>query len=81
MAAFPLGPLFALLNNLFELRVDAYKYVAVFRRHASERTEDIGIWFEILTGVTKLSVVVNVSISFPLQETYFTSLVKTFVKT
>eukprot|EP00111_Clytia_hemisphaerica_P002798 TCONS_00007881-protein len=59
VAAFPLGPLFALLNNLFELRVDAYKYVAVFRRHASERTEDIGIWFEILTGVTKMSVVVN----------------------
>ena len=64
VAAFPLGPLFALLNNLFELRVDAYKYVAVFRRHASERTEDIGIWFEILTGVTKMSVVVNVRLIF-----------------
>jgi len=47
---------------MLELRVDAYKYVAVFRRHASERTEKIGIWFEILTGVTKLSVVVNVCI-------------------
>lgn len=59
VAAFPLGPLFALINNLIELRVDAYKYIAVFRRHHSERVEDIGIWYEILSGVTKLSVVVN----------------------
>ena len=62
VAAFPLGPLFALLNNLTEIRVDAYKFVAIFRRPMAERTEDIGIWFEILGGVAKISVVVNVSI-------------------
>lgn len=61
VAAFPLGPFFALINNLIEIRVDAYKYVAVFRRHYSERVEDIGIWFEILSSIAKISVVVNVS--------------------
>ncbi|XP_057314546.1 anoctamin-4-like isoform X2 [Hydractinia symbiolongicarpus] len=59
IAAFPLGPLFALLNNLIEIRVDAYKFVTIFRRPMAQRTEDIGIWFEILSGVAKISVVVN----------------------
>lgn len=60
VSAFPLGPLFALLNNLIEIRVDAYKMVTIFRRPLGERVEDIGIWQEILLGVAKLSVVVNV---------------------
>lgn len=65
IAAFPLGPLFALLNNLIEIRVDAYKFVTIFRRPMAQRTEDIGIWFEILSGVAKISVVVNVSCFSP----------------
>ena len=60
VSAFPLGPLFALLNNLIEIRVDAYKMVTIFRRPLGERVEDIGVWHEILLGVAKLSVVVNV---------------------
>lgn len=59
VSAFPLGPLFALLNNLIEIRIDAYKLVTIFRRPLGERVEDIGIWYEILDSVAKLSVIVN----------------------
>ncbi|XP_031570691.1 anoctamin-4-like [Actinia tenebrosa] len=59
VTAFPLGPLFALINNLIEIRLDAYKFVCVFRRPMAARAQDIGIWYAILNGVTKLSVVVN----------------------
>ncbi|EDO37747.1 predicted protein, partial [Nematostella vectensis] len=59
VTAFPLGPFFALINNLIEIRLDAYKFTCVFRRPMAARSQDIGIWFSILTGVTKISVVVN----------------------
>ncbi len=32
VAAFPLAPLLALLNNVFEIRLDAYKYTTLMRR-------------------------------------------------
>ena len=43
VAAFPLAPLFALLNNWIEIRLDAHKYVNVLRRPISERAQDIGM--------------------------------------
>ena len=42
VAAFPLGPLFALLNNLVEIRLDAYKFITTYRRPRAARAEDIG---------------------------------------
>ena len=42
VAAFPIAPLFALLNNWVEIRLDAHKYVNVLRRPISERAQDIG---------------------------------------
>ena len=42
VAAFPLAPFFALLNNWVEIRLDAHKFVAVFRRPVAERAQDIG---------------------------------------
>lgn len=59
VSAFPLGPLFALLNSIVEIRVDAINFVSQFRRPDSTRAEDIGAWFRILEGVTRLSVLVN----------------------
>ncbi|CAH3105191.1 unnamed protein product [Pocillopora meandrina] len=59
VAAFPLGPFFALINNLLEIRLDAYKFIVVFQRPMAARAQDIGIWYAILKGVTKISVVVN----------------------
>ena len=42
VAAFPLAPFFALLNNWVEIRLDAHKFIAVFRRSVPERAQDIG---------------------------------------
>ena len=42
MAAFPLAPLLALLNNIFEIRLDAYKYTTQMRRPIAQNVQDIG---------------------------------------
>ena len=59
-AAFPLAPLFALINNILEIRLDAYKYIVPKKRPLAERAQDIGVWFEILQAITYLSFVTNV---------------------
>lgn len=59
MAAFPLAPLFALLNNVAEIRLDAFKMVTQARRPLAERVEDIGAWFGILRIITYTAVVSN----------------------
>jgi len=61
VAAFPLAPLFALLNNIIEIRLDAYKMVTQSRRPLAERVEDIGAWYGVLKGLTYTAVVSNVS--------------------
>ncbi len=40
--AFPVAPLFALLNNMFELRTDANKFLSILRRPVVKREKDIG---------------------------------------
>lgn len=59
VAAFPLAPFFALLNNIAEIRIDAFKMVAQARRPLSERAEDIGAWFGVLRMLTYAAVVSN----------------------
>lgn len=59
VAAFPLAPFFALLNNIAEIRVDAFKMVAQARRPLAERAEDIGAWFGVLRMLTYAAVVSN----------------------
>uniref|UniRef100_A0AAY4B9E5 Anoctamin n=1 Tax=Denticeps clupeoides TaxID=299321 RepID=A0AAY4B9E5_9TELE len=59
VASFPLAPLFALLNNIIEIRLDAKKFVAELRRPVAARAKDIGIWYNILRGVAKVAVIVN----------------------
>lgn len=59
MAAFPLAPFFALLNNILEMRLDAKKLLTYHRRPVSQRVRDIGIWYRILDSIGKLSVITN----------------------
>ncbi|KAJ6669275.1 hypothetical protein lerEdw1_008084 [Lerista edwardsae] len=61
VAACPLAPLFALLNNWVEIRLDAHKFVCEYRRPVVERAQGIGIWFHILEVITHLAVISNVS--------------------
>ncbi|XP_029438253.1 anoctamin-3 isoform X2 [Rhinatrema bivittatum] len=59
VAAFPLAPLLALLNNIIEIRLDAYKFVTQWRRPMPARATDIGIWYGILEGIGILAVITN----------------------
>ncbi|CAJ0968129.1 unnamed protein product [Ranitomeya imitator] len=59
VAAFPLAPLFALLNNWVEIRLDAHKFVCEYRRPVAERAQHIGVWFLILEALSQISVIVN----------------------
>ncbi|KXJ26647.1 anoctamin-4 isoform X2 [Exaiptasia diaphana] len=59
VAAFPLAPLFSLLNSIAEIRVDAINFVSQFRRPDTAIAEDIGAWTKILAALTNISVLVN----------------------
>ncbi|KAM8953173.1 anoctamin-7 [Pelodytes ibericus] len=59
VAACPLAPLFALLNNWIEIRLDAQKFVCEYRRPLAERAQGIGIWMSILEAITSLAVIGN----------------------
>uniref|UniRef100_A0A8C6WP75 Anoctamin n=1 Tax=Neogobius melanostomus TaxID=47308 RepID=A0A8C6WP75_9GOBI len=59
VASFPLAPLFALLNNIIEIRLDAKKFVTELRRPIAARAKDIGIWYNLLRGLSKVAVIVN----------------------
>uniref|UniRef100_A0A669DDM6 Anoctamin n=1 Tax=Oreochromis niloticus TaxID=8128 RepID=A0A669DDM6_ORENI len=59
VASFPLAPLLALINNIIEVRVDAWKLTTQFRRPVAAKAHSIGAWEEILGGMAVLSVVTN----------------------
>ena len=42
--AYPLAPLLALINNIFEIRIDAVKFCTVLQRPRYRQSEDIGSW-------------------------------------
>lgn len=56
VVAFPLGPLFALINNIFEMRLDAKKFLKYYRRPVPKRVKDIGVWFNIMNILGRIAV-------------------------
>lgn len=60
VVAFPLGPLFAFLNNILEIRIDAFKVLTQLKRPLPKKAQDIGIWLPILNTISKLGVITNV---------------------
>lgn len=60
VVAFPLAPFFALANNIFEMRLDATKFLLHYRRPVPRRARDIGIWQRILDSLARVSVITNV---------------------
>ncbi|NWX16228.1 ANO9 protein, partial [Aegotheles bennettii] len=59
VAAFPLAPLLALLNNLVEIRLDAKKMMELRRRMVPRKAKDIGIWLQVLEAIGTLAVIGN----------------------
>ncbi|XP_056429958.1 anoctamin-6 isoform X2 [Hyla sarda] len=62
VASFPLAPLLALVNNLLEIRVDAWKLTTQFRCMVPEKAQHIGAWQPIMQGIAILAVVTNAMI-------------------
>ncbi|KAL0968813.1 hypothetical protein UPYG_G00272220 [Umbra pygmaea] len=59
VAAFPLAPLLALINNIFEIRLDAIKMVSLERRMVPKKTNHIGVWTGLLEAIGVLAVIAN----------------------
>nr|XP_056707955.1 anoctamin-9 [Euleptes europaea] len=59
VAAFPLAPLLAFINNLIEIRYDAVKMVKLQRRMVPRKAKDIGIWLQVLEAIGILAVIAN----------------------
>ena len=59
VAAFPLAPLFAFVNGILEIRVDAINFIRDQRRPMPNMAEDIGAWYTILEALSSFSVLVN----------------------
>ncbi|XP_008399158.1 anoctamin-6 [Poecilia reticulata] len=62
VASFPLAPFLALVNNIIEIRVDAWKMTTQFRRILPEKARDIGAWQPILQWIAILAVATNAMI-------------------
>ena len=59
VSAFSLAPLFALINNVLEVRLDAKKILVEYRRPAAQTAHGIGVWFDIMETLGKISVLTN----------------------
>ncbi|CAJ0916468.1 unnamed protein product [Ranitomeya imitator] len=59
VAAFPLAPLLAFINNVLEIRLDAIKMTRLQRRMVPRKANDIGIWLQVLEAVGVLAVITN----------------------
>ncbi|KAK5977531.1 Anoctamin [Trichostrongylus colubriformis] len=59
VAAFPLAPLFAVLNNIFEIRLDAYKFLLTIQKPVPAQAKNIGVWLNILDMISKFTVPIN----------------------
>ncbi|XP_078488512.1 anoctamin-5 isoform X3 [Ciona intestinalis] len=59
VAAFPLAPVLALVNNIIEIRLDANKFICELRRPLAHKCSDIGAWYYLLEFIGNLAVVTN----------------------
>eukprot|EP00736_Rhodelphis_marinus_P007211 Rmarinus@m.17409 len=60
VAAFPLAPVFAFLNNVFEIRIDASKLAYLTRKPFPSSADGIGVWMDLLEFMSFISILCNV---------------------
>ncbi|KAK3856827.1 hypothetical protein Pcinc_036878, partial [Petrolisthes cinctipes] len=58
-SAFPLAAMCAFLNNLIEIRSDAFKLCCVFQRPFGIRAQSIGVWQDAMELMGVLGIMVN----------------------
>ncbi|CAF3695124.1 unnamed protein product [Adineta steineri] len=56
---FPLAAFFSLLNNLLEIRTDAFKLCMIYQRPFSQRVKDIGHWQKIMEYMVMAAIIIN----------------------
>ncbi|KAJ3207444.1 Anoctamin-7, partial [Dinochytrium kinnereticum] len=57
--AFPLAPLFALINNSLEIRFGAYRLLAQSQRPFPLRVKGVGAWFDVAVLMSRIGIMVN----------------------
>lgn len=58
-AAFPLASLLAVINNIIEVRTDAFKLLDAYSRPEYKGAKSIGTWFDILEVLGVAAVITN----------------------
>ncbi len=58
-SVYPLAGCLALLNNLFEIRMDAYKLCKLTRKPTPRAVRDIGAWYAAFSLTSAISVMTN----------------------
>lgn len=59
VVAFPLCPLFSLINNLGEIRIDSYRLLYETKRPVPRYAGDIGSWFIVLRIMSAIGIATN----------------------
>lgn len=60
--AFPLSAVISFVNNIIEVRTDAFKILKVSQRVNADKAADIGAWYTILRMLTVVGVLTNAGI-------------------
>ncbi|CAG9854829.1 unnamed protein product [Phyllotreta striolata] len=71
-SVYPLAALWAVLNNLVEIRADAFKLCKIYRRPMCRKVKDIGAWqraFEVLGALSILTNCGLLYVSPPMRQT------------
>merc|ERR1712216_215317 len=63
-AAFPIASIVGLLNNMAEIRSDAFKLLKLTQRPRYQGTEDIGSWYQMFSVVSDIAILTNLFITF-----------------
>jgi hypothetical protein len=58
-APFALSPILACINNFIEMRVDAYKFLALYRRPFCDGADDIGSWEKVIGLLIYCGIITN----------------------
>ncbi|XP_067127758.1 anoctamin-8 isoform X1 [Centruroides vittatus] len=58
-SAFPMAGMCALMNNIIEIRSDAFKLCMIFQRPFGQRVENIGTWQDAMEFMGVIAVIVN----------------------
>ncbi|KAJ8961004.1 hypothetical protein NQ318_020308 [Aromia moschata] len=61
---YPVAALWAVLNNILEIRADAFKLCKVFQRPLSRKVKDIGAWQRAFEVLGALSILTNCGILY-----------------